>query len=62
MKHMNCKLDPVQGHTDGDYGFLIRAEGSKLLVTLSYETKAQADEARAMMAKVLEGASVTPHG
>jgi hypothetical protein len=62
MKHKNCKLDPVQGHTDGDYGFLVRAEDNKLLVDLSYKTEARAEEARAMMAKLLEGASLTTHG
>jgi hypothetical protein len=61
MTHKNCKVDPVQGHSDGGYGFHVRA-GTKLVVTFAYETQARADEARALMVKVLEGASVTPHG
>jgi cyclohexyl-isocyanide hydratase len=55
MAHKNCKLDPVQGHTDGDYGFHVRAANNKLVVTFACSTEARAKEARAaIIAKTLQ--------
>jgi hypothetical protein len=62
MTHQNCTLSPVRGQYNGQ-GFIVRGDHNRPLVTLTYETKARAEEARAMMVKVLEGASVgqSPH-
>ena len=37
MTHQNCTLDPVTSQTDG-WGFLVRGEDKKPLVTFAYET------------------------
>ena len=58
MTRQNCKLDPVTRQTDG-WGFLVRGEDKKPLVTFAYDTMELAKDARELMAKVLDGASVT---
>jgi hypothetical protein len=59
MTHTNCKLGGVQTQDDG-WGFVVASENGKPLVSLTYETKAEADEARGLMAKVILLAAVTP--
>jgi hypothetical protein len=61
MMHENCTADPVTNLADG-FGFLVRSndERKKALLTLDYPTRARAQEARDMMAKVLFGATATP--
>ena len=60
MTHENCTADPVTNLADG-FGFLVRSnERKKALLTLDYRTRARAQEARDMMAKVLFGATTTP--
>jgi hypothetical protein len=61
MTHKNCRLGPVQTQDDG-WGFVVLNEHSKPLVSLTYETKAEADDARGLMAKVILLAAVTPFG
>ena len=59
MTHENCKLGDVHSQ-DGRWGFVVRGEHGKLLFSLTYETMAEAEDARGLMANVIEGAAVTP--
>ena len=59
MTHENCKLGDVNRH-DGRWGFVVRGERGRPLFTLAYETMAEAEYARGLMANVIEGATVTP--
>jgi hypothetical protein len=59
MTHENCKLGDVD-RQDGRWGFVVRGEHGKPLFSLAYETKAEAEYARGLMANVIEGAAVTP--
>jgi hypothetical protein len=59
MTHKKCTLDPVMRQTDG-WGFLVKGEDKKPLVTFAYDTTELARDARELMTKVLDGASVTP--
>ena len=59
MKHTNCKLGAVQRQDEG-WGFIVRGERDKPLVSLTYETEAEADEARGLMNKVILLAAITP--
>jgi hypothetical protein len=61
MTHKNCRLGTVQAQDDG-WGFVVLNEHSQPLVSLTYETKAEADDARGLMAKVIILAAVTPFG
>lgn len=67
MIHQNCKLGAVQQqgneHGFGGYGFVVTAGGQRPIpvVSLTYDTKAKAEEAHGLMAKVIEGAEITPH-
>ena len=61
MTHKNCRLGPVQTQDDG-WGFVVFNQTANLLVSLTYETKAEADDARGLMAKVIRLAAVTPFG
>ena len=50
MSYGNCKLGAVQTQ-DHRWGFNV----------LTYETEAKAQEAHALMAKVIAGAAIAPH-
>ena len=58
MTHKDCKLGDVQRQDDA-WGFVVRGEHGKLLFSLTYETMAEAEDARGLMANVIEGAAVT---
>jgi hypothetical protein len=45
----------------GAWGFVVSNEYSRPLFSLTYATKAAAEEAHGLMAKVITGAEVTPH-
>ena len=45
MTHKDCKLGDVQ-RQDGAWGFVVRGEHGKLLFSLTYETMAEAEDAR----------------
>ena len=59
MTHKNCRLGTVQSQDEG-WGFVVNDEHNKPLVALTYETEAEAEEARNLMAKVILLASITP--
>jgi hypothetical protein len=59
MTHQNCSLSGIQSQDDG-WGFVVRGEGGTPLVALTYETKAEAEDARNLMAKVIMLAGITP--
>ena len=58
MTYENCTLGEVQTQ-NGGWGFVVRTERGIPLFSLTYKTKAEAEVAHALMAKVIEGASVT---
>jgi hypothetical protein len=60
MTYENCKLEAVQ-QQNGGWGFVVSNEYSRPLFSLTYATKAAAEEAHGLMAKVITGAEVTPH-
>ena len=60
MTYENCKLGAVQ-QQNGGWGFVVSNEYSRPLFSLTYATKAAAEEAHGLMAKVITGAEVTPH-
>ena len=60
MTYENCKLAAVQSQ-DGGWGFNVLRERGGPVVTLTYATKAEAEEAQGLMAMVIAGAAVTPH-
>lgn len=55
----NCKLSPIQSQDNG-WGFVVRGERDKPLISLNYETAAEVDEARRLMARVILLAAITP--
>lgn len=57
MIYANCSLGDVQSQDDGK-GFVFRGDQNKPLMSLTYESEARAEQARKLMARVLEGASV----
>ena len=59
MTYENCKLVAVQSQ-DGGWGFAVSNEYSRPQFSLTYATKAVAEEAHGLMAKVIPGAAVTP--
>jgi hypothetical protein len=61
MTRTNCKLGAVQSQDDG-WGFVVTNEHHRPLVGLTYDTKAEAEEAHGLMAKVIARAVVTPSG
>jgi Tfp pilus assembly protein FimV len=61
MAHKNCKLGAVQSQDEG-YGFIVHGEKNKLLFSLTYETRGDAEAARDTLAKVIEEASVVGFG
>ncbi len=60
MTYEKCKLGAVQSQ-DGGWGFAVSNERGRPLFSLTYATKAEAEEAHALMAMVIPGAAVTPH-
>jgi hypothetical protein len=60
MTYENCKLGAVQ-QQNGGRGFVVSNEYSRPLFSLTYATKAAAEEAHGLMAKLITGAEVTPH-
>ena len=59
MTYKNCSLGEVHSQTGG-WGFVVTTSHRKPLVWLTYKTKAEAEAAHDLMAKVIEGAAVTP--
>ena len=59
MTYENCSLGEVHIQTGG-WGFVVTTDQRKPLVWLTYLTKAEAEAAHVLMAKVIEGAAVTP--
>jgi hypothetical protein len=53
MTRKNCRLGAVQSQDDG-WRFVVSGERDKPPVTLTYETKAEADEARSCERLVLD--------
>jgi hypothetical protein len=53
------QADALQRVGDG-WGFVVRGERNRVLVTLAYATEAHAKEAHDLMAKVIVGAAITP--
>ena len=65
MVHHDCRLGDVQRQSVdgwGSYGFAVlpNAAGAPV-VSLTYETEAEARAAHALMARVIVGAAITPH-
>jgi hypothetical protein len=60
MTYENCKLGAVQ-QQNGGWGFVVSNEYSRPLFSLTYATKAAAEVAHGLMAKVITGAEVIPH-
>jgi hypothetical protein len=56
----NCKLGAVQSQ-DGGWDFAVSNEHGRPLFSLTYATKAEAEEAHGLTAMVIAGAEVTPH-
>ena len=59
LTHKNCRLGAVQTREDG-WGFVVSNERGKPLVSLTYETEAEAEEARSLMAEVILLVAITP--
>ena len=67
--YQNCKVSEVMpvtlpsGVAGAGYGFSIRSENNRPLVTLSFATREDAEEALAEVARAVEKAvAVTPQG
>jgi hypothetical protein len=60
MTYENCKLGAVHSQ-DGGWGFVVSNERGRPLFSLTYATKAEAEEAHGLMVMVIPGAAVTPH-
>jgi len=61
MTYKNCSVGDVQAQ-DGGWGFVVITGGERrpiALFSLTYKTKAEAEEAHSLMAKVIEGAEIT---
>ena len=52
---------PWNTHQDGGWGFAVSNEHGRPLFSLTYATKAEAEEAHGLMAMVIARAEVTPH-
>lgn len=59
MTYENCSLGEVHVQTGG-WGFVVTTAQHRPLVWLTYKTEAEAEAAHLLMAKVIEGAAVTP--
>jgi hypothetical protein len=59
MTYENCSLGEVHVQTGG-WGFVVMTHQRKPLVWLTYKSRADAEAAHVLMAKVIEGAAVTP--
>ena len=66
MTHHDCRLGDVQRQIVdgwGNWGFAILPNvAGGPVVSLTYETEAEASAAQALMAMVIVGAGITPHG
>ena len=54
MAYENCKLGAVHSQ-DGGWGFNVLRERGGPVVTLTYATKVEAEEAHGLMAMVIQG-------
>jgi len=52
QSHKDCIVDEVRGTTEG-YGFIIRGDVTRPLVSLTFETQAEAKCARAQMEAIV---------
>lgn len=58
MTHQNCSLGGVQSQDDR-WGFVLSSERGKPLIALTYETKAEAEDARSLTARIILLAEIT---
>jgi hypothetical protein len=65
MAHHDCRLGDVQRQSAdgwGNWGFAVLPDAAGgPVVSLTYETEAEARAAHDLMAKVIVGAAITPH-